>query len=448
MRILGKKSLSSVVKVFVDIAYYLTILVAVALIVAIVAVYFWNPKHVSQEVPIAFELDPSAYHISSGSWKLEEAHIAQATGKLRLVGLNLRDTFLPTGLAIPALAIVLIILSRLRAIFRTLRQGTPFVFENAARIRVIGLALICGALIQGGMASWTAHRLVGHLTTAGISIRPGYDLDPMASFAGVLMIIIAEVFRQGALMKRDIETAREIQFELVPDPHFEDGDIRIYSQMRPANTVGGDYYDLIPLESGQVAIVLGDVSGKGMPAALLMSLLQGSLKALLSAGFRGAELIAKLNISLCRNTPGNRMVTLFYGELDAQSGDMLYVNAGHNAPFLMRADGGTERLHATGTVLGLLEGARFEAGRLSFRDGDSMLLYTDGMPEAFNAKGEEFGEARLSSSLKRLPISDPRTLVESLVTEVTEFCRPALPADDMTLMLVLKKSTRRSGTAS
>ncbi len=385
---------------------------------------------------------PSTYHSSSDSWKLEEAHISQATGKLRLVGLGLRETILPTGLVFPALAIVLLILNRLRAIFKTLRQGSPFVFENASRIRVIGLALISGDLIRVVMMSWTAHRLSDHLTTSGITIRPGYDSGFVATLAGVLLIIIAEVFRQGSIMKRDIETAREIQFELVPDPHFEEGDICIQSQMRPANTVGGDYYDIIPLGSGRVAVVLGDVSGKGMPAAPLMSLLQGSLKALLSAGFRGAELIAKLNVSLCRNTPGDRMVTLFYGELDLRTGDTLYVNAGHNAPFVMRAGGNLERLHASGTVLGVLEGARFEAGRLVLGDGDSMLLYTDGISEAFNAREEEFGEARLVASLQRITPSDPRMFVESLVKEVTQFCHPAQPADDMTLMLVLKKQTQ------
>jgi hypothetical protein len=142
MRILGKKSLSSVVKIFVDIAWYFSILVTVALFAAVVAVYFWNPKHVSQEIPIAFDLAPSSYHVSSDTWKLEEAEIVQATGKLRLVGLGLRETVLPTGLVFPALAIVLLVLNRLRAIFKTLRQGSPFVFENASRIRVIGLALI------------------------------------------------------------------------------------------------------------------------------------------------------------------------------------------------------------------------------------------------------------------------------------------------------------------
>lgn len=439
MRILGKKSLSSVVKVFIDISYYMSILVAVALIVAAVVVYFWNPKHVSQDIPIAFELDPSAYHISSESWKLEEARITEATGRLRLVGLNLRETVLPMVLVFPALAIVLLVLNRLRAIFRTLRQGSPFAFENASRIRVIGLVLIFGDLFKGALTAWTAHRLSDHLTTAGITIRPGFESGYTAALAGVLLIIIAEIFRQGALMKRDIETAREIQFELVPDPHFEEGNVSVYSQMRPANTVGGDYYDIIPLEPGRVAVVLGDVSGKGMPAALLMSLLQGSLKALISAGFRGAELVAKLNTSLCRNTPGNKMVTMFYGELDTGTGDMLYVNAGHNAPFLMRADGGMDRLQSTGTVLGVLEEISFEEGRLVLHDGDTMLLFTDGLSEAFNAREEEFGEARLLGSLQRLHPSEPRAFVESLVTEVTRFCHPAHPTDDMTLMLLLKK---------
>ena len=448
MRILGKRSLSSVVKVFIDISYFVTILATVALTIAITLVYIWQPKSFTQDIPISFDLDSSVYHVSSSSWKFEAAHIVQAAGRLQVVGLNIRDTVSPVVFVLPALGVTLLVLNRLRAIFRTLRQGTPFVYENASRIRVIGLALIFGNLAWAGFMSWTAYSVSHHLTTAGISIRSGYDSSNVALLSGVLLIIIAEIFREGALMKRDMETAREIQFELVPAPYFEQGNICIQSYMRPANTVGGDYYDIIPLEARRIALALGDVSGKGMPAALLMSLLQGSLKALVSAGFRGGELIARLNTSLLRNTPESSMVTMFYGELDTDKGEMLYVNAGHNAPFLIRAGGGLERFPATGTVLGLLEGALFEARRLDLHAGDALLLFTDGIPEAFNAREEEFGEARLTARLRQTQLRDPRAFVESLVNEVVRFSRPAQPTDDMTLMLLTKNAEASSSRGS
>ena len=118
--------------------------------------------------------------------------------------------------------------------------------------------------------------------------------------------------------------------------------------MRPANTVGGDYFDVIELDERRLAITVGDVAGKGMPAALLMALLQGSLRTLITAGLRGPELIGKLNDHLCANIPSNRLVTLFYAEYDTASGELEYVNAGHNAPFVLRADGTLQRLDATG----------------------------------------------------------------------------------------------------
>ena len=170
--------------------------------------------------------------------------------------------------------------------------------------------------------------------------------------------------------------------------------------MRPANTVGGDYYDIIDLEDDRVGIVVGDVAGKGMPAALLMALLQGSLRTLLTAGHRGADLMAKLNVYLCSTIPANSLVTLFYGELDTAAGDLLYVNAGHNAPFLIRRDQSLERLPATAMVLGIDPDCAFETRTTHIGPGERLLLYTDGISEAFNTREEEYGEPRIAAYLE------------------------------------------------
>jgi serine phosphatase RsbU (regulator of sigma subunit) len=258
------------------------------------------------------------------------------------------------------------------------------------------------------------------------------------SFAIFFILLFMEL-RDKLDLKGDLEIAREIQSGLVPAGIFRQNGISIHSFMRPANTVGGDYYDIIDLAEGRVGIVVGDVSGKGMPAALLMALMQGSLRTLITAGLRGSELIAKLNIYLCANTPLDRLITLFYGELDTSTGDLCYINAGHNAPILMRADRLFDRLEATALVLGVDKNAPFEAKTIGVNQGERLLLYTDGVSEAFNAKDEEYGEERLTAFLREQTNLSSEDLIHKLVNDVLSFCDPAKPHDDMTLMAVARE---------
>src|SRR6185503_5487097 len=174
--------------------------------------------------------------------------------------------------------------------------------------------------------------------------------------ASLLFALLVLELRDKLVLKGDLEIARQIQFGLLPfEPYVRDG-VSVHAAMRPANTVGGDYFDVIELGGHRLAVAVADVAGKGMPAALLMALLQGSLRTLITAGFRGAELIRTLNDHLCANIPPNRLVTLFYAELDLATGAFHYVNAGHNAPFLLRPAGAT-RLGTTGVALGVVSGA-------------------------------------------------------------------------------------------
>ncbi len=137
--------------------------------------------------------------------------------------------------------------------------------------------------------------------------------------------------------------------------------------MRPANTVGGDYFDIIDTDGENVAVAVGDVAGKGMPAALLMALLQGSLRTLITAGFRGPDLIGKLNAHLHANIPSNRLVTFFYAEIEPATGLLRYVNAGHNPPFLVRASGEQQTLAGNGIALGVLPTRRSSPTRFAWR---------------------------------------------------------------------------------
>jgi len=260
------------------------------------------------------------------------------------------------------------------------------------------------------------------------------------SFALLFMLLLMEL-RDKLDLKGDLEIAREIQFGLVPSEPFHSNGTSIHCYMRPANTVGGDYYDIIKLEENRVGVVIGDVSGKGMPAALLMALLQGSLRTLSTAGLRGSELVTKLNKYLCANIPANRLVTLFYGELDTGTGDLSYVSAGHNAPFLMRPGKEFERLVSTSLVLGVDDSSRYESGETRLCPGDSLLLFTDGVSEAFNAKDEEYGEERLELFLKRHASLPSVELIKGVVDDVLAFCGSTWPKDDMTLMAVRRQAS-------
>jgi len=256
-----------------------------------------------------------------------------------------------------------------------------------------------------------------------------------------LLLLLLEL-RDKLDLKSDLEIAREIQFGLVPAGPFAQGEFEVHCFMRPANTVGGDYYDIIELGGNGVAIVIGDVAGKGMPAALLMALLQGSLRTLITAGFRCGDLIAKLNDYLCESIPANSLVTMFYGELDVSEGTFRYVNAGHNAPFVFRPGQPFERLPATATVLGFQRGLSFEMHEMQIRAGEAMLLFTDGITEAFSLSDEEYGEERLETFLKKGRELTRDKFIQALIADVLRFCGPARPGDDMTLVVVDRKTTQ------
>jgi serine phosphatase RsbU (regulator of sigma subunit) len=253
--------------------------------------------------------------------------------------------------------------------------------------------------------------------------------------ATLLFALLMIELRDKLALKGDLEIARQIQFGLLPfEPFHRDG-TSIFAAMRPANTVGGDYFDIIELGEGRVAIAMGDVAGKGIPAALLMALLQGSLRTLLSAGLRGAHLVRTLNAHLFANIPSNRLITLFYGEYDPATGALRYVNGGHNAPYVLRA-GGVERLAATGMALGVVGDGVFEERETALAPGDRLFLFTDGITEAFDPQEQEYGEERLQAFLVGHAGLSPAQLVEGVPEDVLAFSGAVRPRDDMTMMIV------------
>jgi phosphoserine phosphatase RsbU/P len=254
---------------------------------------------------------------------------------------------------------------------------------------------------------------------------------------GIFSMLLLMELRDKMSLKGDLEIARQIQFGLVPLGLYERDGWRVFSEMRPANTVGGDYLDIIDLEPPhRMALVVADVAGKGMPAALLMALLQASLRTLITAGHRGPDLIAKLNVYLAASIPDNSLVTMFYAEVDIETGGLQYVNAGHNHPILLRANGQVERLETTSLVLGAFGDTPFESRETCLGLGDQLLVFTDGLTEASNDKGDEYGEERAILILKAESASDQAELANGLIKDVLAFCAGNRPHDDITLMSV------------
>lgn len=272
-----------------------------------------------------------------------------------------------------------------------------------------------------------------YASTTSISVWPSLVLGAATG----LFVLLALELKDKLTLKGDLEIARQIQFGLLPFEPVARPGAAVCASMRPANTVGGDYFDVIDLGGGRLGLTMGDVAGKGMPAALLMALLQGSLRTLITAGLRGPELMAKLNDHLCANIPSNRLVTLFYAEYDPATGELCYVNAGHNAPFLVRP-AAMERLAATGVALGVLPQATFECVTTTLEPGERVFFYTDGVTEAFNARDDEYGEARLAQQLETGRRLGDRALLDAIGHDVLFHCGPVRPKDDMTFMVLTR----------
>lgn len=442
MKVLGRWSLASLLKVVIEVPYYALLVMvplfcAFALWIGIASGRPGRQLSVTLQVPVRFQLDSASHPFSTTQQNVRAVSIRKAQGELTVDGVTSSGVrWAALGGAIIGLATALFVLGLLRAMFRTLKDENPFVPRNSARIRTIGLALILGQLAYAAFAAWLAARVTRGISVAGVVFENTPAIDAWVLFSGAILIMLAEVFRLGAQMKGDLETARKIQVDLLPGEAFHKNDIVVHARMRPARTVGGDLYDVIDLDDRRLAVVIGDVTGKGLPAALLMTSIIGSLRALLTAGLRGSELIAALNRHVCTNAAGGRFVTLFYGELEAATGNLTYVNAGHNPPFLLRVNGDVDQLAPTAMILGVATDALIETRQVQIGQADRLLLFTDGLSEAFNKKDEEYGEERIKGSLLRARALPLPGAVERLVADVQSFCGSAPPHDDMTIMLV------------
>ena len=257
----------------------------------------------------------------------------------------------------------------------------------------------------------------------------------LGGFAVMNLLVMLEVADRLTL-KRDLEVAREIQMLMLPREMVTGGGLEAYGFTRPANTVGGDFYDVLPMPDGRLVLALGDVAGKGSPAALLMALVLAILRTLVDEGLKPDAIAHRLNLQVARHAPRSRFVTLCLVLFDPASGDIHYVNAGHPPALLRRAGGQYERLAAGGTALGMFELSTYTAGRTTLGMGDVLVFYSDGITEAENAAGVPFDEGGLETAIGQHWWKDAAGLGQAIVAAVEHHVADTRLADDLTVLAV------------
>jgi sigma-B regulation protein RsbU (phosphoserine phosphatase) len=262
------------------------------------------------------------------------------------------------------------------------------------------------------------------------------EVEFILAFGGLLVLLVL-VLGDHISMKRDIEIAREIQRWLVPRRAPDVPGVDIAFATRPAKTIGGDYFDVFRRATdGPLLIAVADVSGKSVPAAMLMATFQGGLRALASASGTLAELVGGLNRQVCANSQNGRFTTAFIAELNPATGDLTYLCAGHNPPMLKRQDGSVERLESENMPLGIELKEKYKTGITRLEPHDLLVIYTDGVTEARNEDGEEFGETRLLTLAQTADGERSALTLGKIMQQLDEFVGAAPQYDDITCLVV------------
>lgn len=310
-------------------------------------------------------------------------------------------------------------------------------------------AALRGTLLAAGIELLVPLILQGEtkgVVGLGAKLRGGdytaTDMEFLASLGNLAIISLenARLFRDAIekqKMEDELLIAKQIQRGLLPAslpaiPHAAIAAVNISSKQ-----VGGDYYDVIALENDRFVIAIGDVSGKGAPASLLMANLQAAIRALVPLGLPLSDLTRLVNDLLCDNTGGERFITFFWGILDVPARTFRYVSAGHNPPILFHRDGSLELLEKGGLILGIMKTTvPYEEGSVTLLPDDLLVLYTDGVSESMSAEGEEWGEEKLVSLVKRNLADDPEATISRVVDAVKEHSKNAPQSDDITMVVV------------
>jgi len=274
----------------------------------------------------------------------------------------------------------------------------------------------------------------------------------IASMQEALKQYIQELTETTAAKERiesELKIARDIQMGIVPKlfpPFPSREELDIYADLVPAREVGGDLYDFFFLDGQTLCLTVGDVAGKGVPAALMMAVTQTLVKGKAAPGMSPEAIVRGVNHDLSQDNPSVTFVTLFLALLDVRTGRLRYCSAGHNPPYLLRSQGEVKPLPLTGdTVLGVMEELVYHAREVTLSPGDALFLYTDGITEAMNQEGELFGDQRLAQALKGLCTQDARPLAQGVFEAVEGFVQGAEQADDMTVVALRFKGEGPKG---
>ena len=267
-----------------------------------------------------------------------------------------------------------------------------------------------------------------------LAFQPGTNWLIFA-FAAMNLLVLLEVFDRLSL-KRDLEVAREIQLAMLPDGTWAAPGVEASGLTRPANTVGGDFYDILPGTDGRVIVALGDVAGKASPAALLMALFLAMLRTLVDEDLPLPELARRLNIQVSKHAPPSRFITLFLGLFDPRTGELEFVNAGQTPPLLLRAGGSVERLSTGGVALAMFEGSTYQSGYARLDPGDALIMYSDGITEAESPAGVMFEETGLEAAVRATPGVSAAVIGRAVFRAVDDFRHGERLADDLTVLVL------------
>ena len=318
-----------------------------------------------------------------------------------------------------------------RKFFHVAQQFFWAVLEKLTPARRLLLLLALILLIFNPEFGWHSE---GNLHIVSLDFR---------LYGGLLLflLLILEV-ADRVVMKRDLQIAREIQEWLLPSEPPTVPGIEIAFHTRPANTVAGDYYDVFArpdrtAEENRVLVAVADVAGKSIPAALLMATFQASLRTLSVTQSSLSELVTSINQYACTNSQGGlRFTTAFLSELDPATRTLTYINAGHNAPMLCRKSGGLERLAAGGLPIGIKADAQYQSGRVVLAPGDWLVIFTDGVVEAMNTRGDEYGEQRLLADVATGTDATPAEMMRRILASLDGFVGNTPQHDDVTCLLL------------
>lgn len=325
----------------------------------------------------------------------------------------------------------------------TVKFVMPLMSNLPAYVRIpLGIVLLlAGGVIGSGIAILVNPLIVLYQMKNAVMVT---TINGVVALAVGLMVYMYEQMRnqvenavaERSRLEHEMNIARRIQTELLPKQFPNPPGWDIFGFSVPARHVGGDCYDVIEMDDGRLAITIGDVAGKGAPAAILMANVQAAVRALAESGVPADQLVGRVNTLVHSYTADSVFVTFFYAVLDTRTQQLTYVNAGHNPPCVLRSDGRREYLDKGGLVVGIMPGIEYEQATVTLGTGDDLVLYTDGITEAMNVEEEMFGEERLEELLVAHRHKSARDIEEHVYTEIRDFAAGAAQADDLTMVIV------------